>query len=293
MARRTGEQARQAIDGHREEHWLRWLRTTEFQAGLNKLRRKYAVWVLGPPMFQTITHGDCEEDLWDVTGEIKRSQVQRPAEVDEREDEFIAAWESFERKYGVRLPVDALKPGYPDLMPETVAEWQTLYDIYPDILPPAVVDISNELSCGPPAGTVAIQFGDYLPGDLKETLLRQITRKSERPKTRCRGDKRAAQYQLAQQVAAGHALSNVAAAEGISLSTAKSRLAAQARRTGHKPSAKGFKADHVKACPICGPRGGLVKDCPTAGAWMNQHTMDEKEKTPCRQPSTRAAVAPF
>src|SRR5687767_7867351 len=100
MAQKTN-QKRETIAGHYRARVCSLLCNRDFRKGLNLLRTNYLDWVLGPSMTHTRDYVTSEDEQWEETFDIDRSQVNSPGSVDEREEPFIFAWESFEIKWSV------------------------------------------------------------------------------------------------------------------------------------------------------------------------------------------------
>jgi DNA-directed RNA polymerase specialized sigma24 family protein len=219
------------IEGNYKERLRHRLSDKQFKTELNELRDRYAGWVSGPPMTQTYFRGTCEEDMWTETFEIGRDAVESPASVDQRDDPFIAEWESFESRWKVTIPKEALTSTLPDLTTDSLQHWLD-YGLRQSMLRPPVSELTADLGYTPPDNKIAFEVAKDYPIGLTLHAIEQALRREKAvlppdvSKRRIHCKKR--EEQLAEFSAwknNGERPKDIAEAKSIPESTVKSRRA--------------------------------------------------------------------
>lgn len=272
---RKGDRARRTIEAQQDARWFRLICDQRFQARLNDLRRLYKDWVVGPPMTATRFCGMNEDDMWSEEEDISRKDVDRPDQVDEREDSFIMSWRRFERRWRINLPRVLLGELLPDLSFFTLDRWLMYGRI---TVNPTVMPVTPGLGDDTDADTLLLRLECNCPEDL---LIAQVTeairkakggRQSKDAARRNRYDNLIKQVRVFEKAARGYTVPQIASWEKRSVQTIKSRLAAAVKWIGIKPvTGKEWKKWHIDHCSICRNSGCLsYQNCPVAQSYMKR-----------------------
>lgn len=219
---------------------------------------------------------------------ISRSEVERPAQVDEREDIFVAAWERLENQWGIRLHKNALTEAMPDLSALTINEWVN-FGLFMGFIPPVVTSVQADLSYDMQGAVIVRPTIGYPPRALAEMVAQEISRsittdhikKGGATRHRNHHRKLLSLLRVFRLALEGWSDAEIAKLEGKPITTIKSQVKAASKLLGATPvRGKGWKDKHKEICSTCKAIGILsYQQCSIARARLEMLRPSEKKKS--------------